>query len=147
LNAGWLPRASSRALTAILGRAESTCYYRVTTFAGARVAARYEFAPPNPRLKLTCAAKFGYRGVRRPGEAHLIVLPAGRTLSAARGMPPEFACLARLPELDEDSLRLRGEWSFLWKARLMRWLEVFRPKLPYGQVVRLERGAAPAARE
>ena len=82
-----------------------------------------------------------YRGVRFPGHSHLVVMPGDRMVSAARGLPAEFAKLRPEPGMDEQIFRPRRWWW--WKARLSRWLDRLRPKLPSGQVVRVERAGGP----
>lgn len=78
----------------------------------------------------------GSHGVQRPDASHLIALPTGRMVSAPDALPPHLAEAAR-----EPAERVRG-WVG-WKARLRLWwervLDLFRPSLPYGQVVRVER--------
>ena len=87
----------------------------------------------------------GFRGVRRPGESHLIALPTDRVVSAARGMPPHLARLG--PERSPlDRIRAPGEgwwWRRRFRALWGRVRDAFRPDLPYGQVVRLERLGGP----
>ena len=83
----------------------------------------------------------GARGMRRPASSHLIVAPTPRMVSAARGLPPHLATVP--PEGHWTDIGwIPGSW-FWWKEKTKRELrrvrDAFRPSLPYGQIVRIER--------
>jgi hypothetical protein len=91
----------------------------------------------------------GGHAVRRPDATHLIALPTDRTLSAARALPPDLAEVGHIAPISQH-IREPGRWWW-WKERIAHWWKrarnAFRPPLPYGQVVRLERvGGAHASR-
>lgn len=91
----------------------------------------------------------GVYTVRPPGVSHLLVVPSGQTVSAARGLPPYLRRAERRRDLHEGLYSPRdGPWWRMQARKLGRRIrEVFRPALPYGQVVRLERvGGADSAR-
>lgn len=81
------------------------------------------------------------RGMRRPQSSHLIVAPTPRMVSAARGMPRHLAKLPPDPHWTDVGW-IPGSW-FWWKEKtkweLRRVRDAFRPSLPYGQIVRIER--------
>jgi hypothetical protein len=83
----------------------------------------------------------GARGMRRPEASHLIIAPTPLMVSAARGLPPHLASLPPEPHWT-DIGRIPGGW-FWWKEKTKREMrrvrDAFRPPLPYGQIVRIER--------
>ncbi|HYW07019.1 MAG TPA: hypothetical protein VE913_08695 [Longimicrobium sp.] len=102
-----------------------------------------------PASEAHACSLFGGHGIRRPEATPLIALPTDRTLSAARSLPPDLARVGTMPPTS-DYIRQPGRWWW-WQDRMAHWWKrarnAFRPPLPYGQVVRLERvGGAHAAR-
>ena len=85
------------------------------------------------------------RGLRWPGDSHLIALPTGRMVSAARGLPPALARVGPKRSY-HDRISTPREWRW-WRGRLQvgsrRLRNAFRLGPPYGQVARIERVGGP----
>jgi hypothetical protein len=91
----------------------------------------------------------GVRGSRFAEETHLIALSSHRTVSAGRGLPRELRNAERPYDWREGlySPRDREWWRLQVHKAGRRVRRLFRPRLPYGQVVTLERvGGAEAGR-
>lgn len=79
----------------------------------------------------------------------MIAAPTQRMVSAARGVPPHLAGLE--PEGHWTDIAFIPNSRFWWKEKMKREAErlrdLFRPSLPHGQIVRIERiGGAGGAR-
>jgi hypothetical protein len=91
----------------------------------------------------------GVYTVRPPEWSHLIAVPSGQMVSAGRGLPTHLRRAERRRDPEEGLYSPRnGPWWRLQARKVGRRVrEAFRPALPYGQVVRLERaGGADSAR-
>lgn len=73
---------------------------------------------------------------RMPGHSHLIVVPSGRLVSAARHLPPRFASVRAQRGFDETIWQPGARWW--WRARITRWFRRLRDRPPYGQLARVE---------
>ncbi len=94
----------------------------------------------SPTAKADACSVLGYHGVRNARQHHFIVVPTARTLSAAKGIPKDFPRVRSESWLDRQSSPREWRW---WRTRFERFRDRFLLRLPYGQVVRIERIGGP----
>jgi hypothetical protein len=97
----------------------------------------------------TACSLLGVRGNRYTESTHLIATTSDRTVSAGRGLPRALRRAERPRDWREMMYSpANREWWGLQVRKIGRRVRrLFRPRLPYGQIVTLERvGGADAAR-
>lgn len=94
----------------------------------------------SPTAEADACSFLGGHGVRNARKHHFIVMPTARTLSASNGIPKDFPRFRSESWLDRQSSPREWRW---WRTRFERFRDRFLLRLPYGQVVRIDRMGGP----